>query len=171
LYELDAQMKAYAAGQEIKKEKFPHQIVNNVFAHNSRVDPASGYNEEEIKVMQECRKIFGVPDLRVSATCVRVPVLRAQCIAMNEECEAPLSPAEAREILSRAPGVRVVDELEKNYFPMPVDASGKDDVLVGRIRKDVSDPTGATLSLFVAGDQLRKGAALNAVQIAERLIG
>jgi aspartate-semialdehyde dehydrogenase len=87
------------------------------------------------------------------------------------EFESPLSPAEARAILSKAPGVRVVDELERNYFPMPVDASGKDEVLVGRIRKDVSDPTGATLSLFVAGDQLRKGAALNAVQIAERLLG
>ena len=90
---------------------------------------------------------------------------------MNVEFEAPLSPAEARAILSKAPGVRVVDELERNYFPMPVDASGKDEVLVGRIRKDVSDPSGSTLSLFVAGDQLRKGAALNAVQIAERLLG
>jgi len=84
----------------------------------------------------------------------------------------PASPlAQARAILSNAPGVRVVDDLEKNYFPMPVDASGKDEVLVGRIRKDVSDPTGCSLSLFVAGDQLRKGAALNAVQIAERLLG
>jgi aspartate-semialdehyde dehydrogenase len=97
--------------------------------------------------------------------------LRAHCIALNIEFEGQLSPAEAREILSKAPGVRVVDELERNYFPMPVDASGKDEVLVGRIRKDVSDPSGSTLSLFVAGDQLRKGAALNAVQIAERLLG
>jgi aspartate-semialdehyde dehydrogenase len=97
--------------------------------------------------------------------------LRAHCIALNIEFEGALSPAEAREILSKAPGVRVVDELERNYFPMPVDASGKDEVLVGRIRKDVSDPSGSTLSLFVAGDQLRKGAALNAVQIAERLLG
>jgi len=121
--------------------------------------------------MQECRKIFGEPNLRVTATCVRVPVLRAHCIALNIEFEAPLSPAEARSILADAPGVRVVDDLDKNYFPMPVDASGKDEVLVGRIRKDVSDPTGASLSLFVAGDQLRKGAALNAVQIAERLLG
>jgi aspartate-semialdehyde dehydrogenase len=101
---------------------------------------------------------------------VRVPVLRAHCIALNIELEEALTPAEARAILAGAPGVRVVDELEKNYFPMPVDASGKDDVLVGRIRKDVSDPSGRSLSLFVAGDQLRKGAALNAVQIAERLL-
>jgi aspartate-semialdehyde dehydrogenase len=169
--ELSESTRAYLEGRPFTPKVLPHPYAFNVFSHNTKVDPQSGYNEEEIKVMQECRKIFGVPDLRVSATCVRVPVLRAHCIAMNVEFEAPLSPAEAREILSRAPGVRVVDELEKNYFPMPVDASGKDDVLVGRIRKDVSDPTGATLSLFVAGDQLRKGAALNAVQIAERLIG
>jgi aspartate-semialdehyde dehydrogenase len=168
--ELSESTRAYLEGRAFTPKVLPHPYAFNVFSHNTKVDPETGYNEEETKVMQECRKIFGLPDLRVSATCVRVPVLRAHCIAMNIEFEAPLSPAEAREILSRAPGVRVVDDLEKNYFPMPVDASGKDDVLVGRIRKDVSDPTGATLSIFVAGDQLRKGAALNAVQIAERLI-
>ena len=97
--------------------------------------------------------------------------LRAHCIALNVEFEEALSVAEAREILASAPGVRVVDELERNYFPMPVDASGKDEILVGRMRKDVSDPSGKTLALFVAGDQLRKGAALNAVQIAEKLLG
>jgi aspartate-semialdehyde dehydrogenase len=169
--ELSESTKAYLEGRAFTPKVLPHPYAFNVFSHNTRVDPETGYNEEETKVMQECRKIFGLPDLRVTATCVRVPVLRAHCIAMNVEFEAPLSPAEAREILSKAPGVQVVDELERNYFPMPVDASGKDDVLVGRIRKDVSDPTGATLSLFVAGDQLRKGAALNAVQIAERLLG
>jgi aspartate-semialdehyde dehydrogenase len=168
--ELSESTRAYLEGRAFTPKVLPHPYAFNVFSHNTKVDPETGYNEEETKVMQECRKIFGEPDLRVTATCVRVPVLRAHCIAMNIEFEAPLSPAEAREILSRAPGVRVVDDLEKNYFPMPVDASGKDDVLVGRIRKDVSDPTGATLSIFVAGDQLRKGAALNAVQIAERLI-
>ena len=169
--ELSESTRAYLEGRPFTPKVLPHPYAFNVFSHNTRVDPETGYNEEETKVMQECRKIFGVPDLRVTATCVRVPVLRAHCIAMNVEFEAPLSPAEARAILSKAPGVRVVDELERNYFPMPVDASGKDEVLVGRIRKDVSDPTGATLSLFVAGDQLRKGAALNAVQIAERLLG
>jgi aspartate-semialdehyde dehydrogenase len=168
--ELSESTRAYLEGRAFTPKVLPHPYAFNVFSHNTRVDPETGYNEEETKVMQECRKIFGVPDLRVTATCVRVPVLRAHCIAMNVEFEAPLSPAEARAILSNAPGVRVVDELERNYFPMPVDASGKDEVLVGRIRKDVSDPTGATLSLFVAGDQLRKGAALNAVQIAERLL-
>ena len=169
--ELSESTRAFLDGRPFTPKVLPHPYAFNVFSHNTKVDPETGYNEEETKVMQETRKIFGEPDLRVTATCVRVPVLRAHCIALNVEFEAPLSPSEARAILSAAPGVRVVDELERNYFPMPVDASGKDEVLVGRIRKDVSDPTGSTLSLFVAGDQLRKGAALNAVQIAERLLG
>ena len=169
--ELSESTRAYLEGRAFQPKVLPHPYAFNVFSHNTRVDPETGYNEEETKVMQECRKIFGVPDLRVTATCVRVPVLRAHCIALNIEFEAPLSPAEARAILADAAGVRVVDDLEKNYFPMPVDANGKDEVLVGRIRRDVSDPTGSSLSLFVAGDQLRKGAALNAVQIAERLLG
>jgi len=169
--ELSESTRAYLEGRPFQPRVLPHPYAFNVFSHNTKVDPETGYNEEETKVMQECRKIFGVPDLRVTATCVRVPVLRAHCIALNIEFEAPLSPAEARSILADAPGVRVVDDVEKNYFPMPVDASGKDEVLVGRIRTDVSDTTGASLSLFVAGDQLRKGAALNAVQIAERLLG
>jgi aspartate-semialdehyde dehydrogenase len=168
--ELSESTRAYLEGRAFQPKVLPHPYAFNVFSHNTKVDPETGYNEEETKVMNECRKIFGVPDLRVSATCIRVPVLRAHCISMNIEFESPLTPAEARSILSNAPGVRVVDDLEKNHFPMPVDASGKDEVLVGRIRKDVSDPTGCSLSLFVAGDQLRKGAALNAVQIAERLI-
>jgi len=169
--ELSESTRAFLEGRAFQPKVLPHPYAFNVFSHNTKVDPETGYNEEETKVMQETRKIFGVPDLRVTATCVRVPVLRAHCIALNIEFEGSLSPAEAREILAKAPGVRVVDDLERNYFPMPVDASGQDDVLVGRIRKDVSDPSGSTLSLFVAGDQLRKGAALNAVQIAERLLG
>jgi aspartate-semialdehyde dehydrogenase len=168
--ELSESTRAYLEGRAFEPKVLPHPYAFNVFSHNTKVDPETGYNEEEAKVMQETRKIFGEPDLRVTATCVRVPVLRAHCIALNIELESPLSVAEARAILSKAPGVRVVDELERNYFPMPVDASGKDEVLVGRIRKDVSDPSGRTLALFVAGDQLRKGAALNAVQIAERLL-
>ena len=168
--ELSESTKAYLEGRPFTPKVLPHPYAFNVFSHNTKVDPETGYNEEETKVMQETRKIFGEPNLRVTATCVRVPVLRAHCIALNIELDAPLSVAEARAILSKAPGVRVVDELERNYFPMPVDASGQDDVLVGRIRKDVSDPSGRTLALFVAGDQLRKGAALNAVQIAERLL-
>jgi aspartate-semialdehyde dehydrogenase len=168
--ELSESTKAYLEGRAFTPKVLPHPYAFNVFSHNTRVDPETGYNEEETKVMQETRKIFGEPELRVTATCVRVPVLRAHCIALNIEFDAPLSVAEARAILAKAPGVRVVDEMERNYFPMPVDASGKDDVLVGRIRRDISDPSGRTLALFVAGDQLRKGAALNAVQIAERLL-
>ena len=169
--ELSESTRAFLEGRKFEPKVLPHPYAFNVFSHNTRVDPDTGYNEEETKVMQETRKIFGVPDLRVTATCVRVPVLRAHCIALNIEFEEAMTVAEAREILSAAPGVRVVDELERNYFPMPVDASGKDEILVGRMRKDISDPSGRTLALFVAGDQLRKGAALNAVQIAERLLG
>ena len=168
--ELSESTRAHLEGRAFTPKVLPHPYAFNVFSHNTKVDPETGYNEEETKVMQETRKIFGEPELRVTATCVRVPVLRAHCIALNIECEEPLSVAEARAILSAAPGVRLVDDMERNYFPMPHDASGKDDVLVGRIRRDVSDPSGRTLALFVAGDQLRKGAALNAVQIAERLL-
>jgi aspartate-semialdehyde dehydrogenase len=168
--ELAESTRAHLEGRAFVPKVLPHPYAFNVFSHNTRVDPETGYNEEETKVMQETRKIFNEPELRVTATCVRVPVLRAHCIALNIETEEPLTPAEARAILATAPGVRVVDEMERNYFPMPVDASGKDEVLVGRIRRDVSDPSGHSLSLFVAGDQLRKGAALNAVQIAERLL-
>jgi len=102
-------------------------------------------------------------------TCVRVPVLRAHCEAITFECERPISEHEVREILSTAPGVRIVDDRAKNYFPMPVDASGQDDVLVGRIRKDLSDASGHSIAMFVSADQLLKGAALNAIQIAELL--
>jgi len=168
--ELSESTRAHLEGRAFTPKVLPHPYAFNVFSHNTKVDPETGYNEEETKVMQETRKIFGEPNLRITATCVRVPVLRAHCIALNIELDEPLSVAEARAILGNAPGVRLVDDMERNYFPMPHDASGQDDVLVGRIRKDVSDPTGRTLALFVAGDQLRKGAALNAVQIAERLL-
>ena len=168
--ELSESTRAHLEGRAFTPKVLPHPYAFNVFSHNTKVDPETGYNEEETKVMQETRKIFGEPNLRITATCVRVPVLRAHCIALNIELDEPLSVAEARAILGNAPGVRLVDDMERNYFPMPHDASGQDDVLVGRIRKDVSDPTGRTLALCVAGDQLRKGAALNAVQIAERLL-
>jgi aspartate-semialdehyde dehydrogenase len=141
-----------------------------VFSHNTRVDPGTGYNEEETKVMQEARKILGEPNLRVSATCVRVPVLRAHCVALTIECRDPITPDLVRKLLDGAPGVRVVDDVANNYFPMPKDASGQDDVLVGRIRQDLSDPSGRSIALFCAGDQLLKGAALNAVQIAEQWV-
>src|SRR6185295_4403494 len=148
----------------------PHPYAFNLFSHNSKVDPASGYNEEEIKVMREARKIFGDPDLRISATCIRVPVLRAHAVAISFECERPITEHEVRAIIAKAPGVKLVDDRANNLFPMPRDASGKDEILVGRIRQDLSDPSGRTVALFAAGDQLLKGAALNAVQIAEHLV-
>src|SRR5687767_3281535 len=169
LYELEAQTKAYATGQPVKKEKFPHQILNNVFAHNSKV-AENGYNEEENKMVQETRKIFGEPKMMVTATCVRVPVPRAHSESINLEFERPITPQQVREILSKAPGVKIVDNPEANHFPMPLEASGQDLVLVGRIRQDISRDDGRGIDLFVSGDQVRKGAATNAVQIAERLI-
>src|SRR3954468_3105879 len=169
LYELDAQLKAYAAGTEIKKEKFPHQIANNLFCHNTKV-AENGYNEEENKMVNETRKIFGDPKIMVTATCVRVPVPRAHSESINLEFERPITPEQIRDILRQAPGVEIVDDRENNHFPMPLEASGQDNVLVGRIRQDISREDGRGIDLFVAGDQIRKGAATNAVQIAERLI-
>jgi aspartate-semialdehyde dehydrogenase len=169
LYELDAQMKAYAEGRPISKEKFPHQIANNVFCHNSKV-AENGYNEEENKMVLETRKIFNDPKIMVTATCVRVPVPRAHSESINIEFERPITPEQVREILQKAPGVKLVDDREQNYFPMPLEASGQDDVLVGRIRQDISREDGRGIDLFVSGDQVRKGAATNAVQIAERLV-
>ena len=165
--ELETQARAYAAGQPLKKEIFPHQIAFNVFSHNTSI-AENGYNEEENKVIEETRKIFHEPELPIVATCIRVPVLRAHSESIVIETKRKLSPEEAREILAKAPGVKVVDSREKNHFPMPLEASGQFDVLVGRIRRDLSHPNG--LALFVSGDQLLKGAAWNAVQILEHLV-
>ncbi len=169
--ELRSSTEAYLAERDYRQRVFPHPYAFNVFSHNTAIDPATGYNGEETKVISETRKIFGDDALRVTATCIRVPVLRAHCIALDVECERPIAPAAVREILAAAPGVRLVDDAEGNHFPMPNEASGQGDVLVGRIRQDVSDPSGRSVALFVAGDQLLKGAALNAVQIAEHLVG
>jgi len=167
--ELRESTRAYLEGRAYQQRVLPHPYAFNVFSHNTRIDPATGYNEEEIKVREEARKIFGDPGLRVSATCIRVPVLRAHSVAITFECQRPISPDEVRRIIAGAPGVKLVDDRERNYFPMPRDASGGDPILVGRIRQDLSDPAGRSIALFVAGDQLLKGAALNAVQIAEIL--
>jgi aspartate-semialdehyde dehydrogenase len=167
--ELRESTRAFLDGRAFEPRVLPHPYAFNVFSHNTRIDPDTGYNEEESKVANETRKIFGDSEIAVAATCVRVPVLRAHCVAINCECERPIEPAEVREILTQAPGVRVVDDIDRNYFPMPVDASGHDEILVGRIRRDLSDASGRSIALFAAGDQLLKGAALNAVQIAELL--
>jgi aspartate-semialdehyde dehydrogenase len=168
--ELRESTRAHLEGRPYENTVLPHPYAFNLFSHNSKVDPANGYNEEEIKVIRETHKIFGDSSIRVTATCVRVPVLRAHSIAINFECERPITAAQVSELLKTAPGVKIVDDPERNYFPMPKDASGQDPILVGRVRQDISDPSGRSIALFVAGDQLLKGAALNAVQIAELLL-
>jgi aspartate-semialdehyde dehydrogenase len=167
--ELREATRAYLEGRPYQQRVLPHPYAFNLFSHNTRIDPVTGYNEEETKVIQETRKIFADPEIRVSATCVRVPVLRAHSVAITFECACQIAPAQVRELLQAAPGVRLADDPERNHFPMPQDASGEDAILVGRIRQDLSDPEGRSIALFVAGDQLLKGAALNAVQIAEAL--
>jgi aspartate-semialdehyde dehydrogenase len=169
LEELERQTKAYASGSAIERKQFQHQIVSNVFSHDTKI-LENGYNEEENKTVNETRKIFGDSRIMISATCIRVPIPRAHSEAINLEFERPMTAEEARRILSSAPGVRVVDDREKNHFPMPLEASGQDDVLVGRIRQDISREDGRGIEIFVSGDQIRKGAATNAVQIAEKLI-
>jgi aspartate-semialdehyde dehydrogenase len=167
--ELRESTRAYLEGRPYEPRVLPHPYAFNLFSHNAKVDPETGYNEEETKVVRETHKIYGDDSIRIAATCVRVPVLRAHSIAIHFECERPITPEQVREIIKTAPGVKLVDDPERNYFPMPKDASGQDPILVGRIRRDISDPSGRSIALFVAGDQLLKGAALNAVQIAELL--
>jgi aspartate-semialdehyde dehydrogenase len=168
--ELQDSTAAYLAGEAYAPRVLPHPYAFNLFSHNAEVDLDSGYNGEEVKAMAEIRKIMSAPDMRLSFTCVRVPVLRAHSMSLSVEFERPVTAAEAEAWLAAAPGVRVVNDARANHFPMPNEASGRDEVLVGRLRPDLSDPTGHTLSLFAVGDQLLKGAALNAVQIAEALV-
>lgn len=167
--ELQESTAAWLAGTDYPPRVLAHPYAFNLFSHDTSVDPTTGYNEEETKVMQEMRKIMQAPDLLIGITCIRVPVLRAHSIALTLEFSQPVALDTVRQVLAAAPGVRLVDDVAHNHFPMPREASGQDDVLVGRIRRDVSDPSECSVALFVAGDQLRKGAALNAVQIAERL--
>ncbi|MFZ0812531.1 MAG: aspartate-semialdehyde dehydrogenase [Bradyrhizobium sp.] len=167
--ELVESTRASLAGESYVPRVLPHPYAFNVFNHDTTIDPETGYNEEETKVIKETRKIFEDDRIAIGITCVRVPVLRAHSQSITFECERPISEGDVRKILANAPGVRLVDDRVRNYFPMPIEASGQDDVLVGRIRRDLSDPSGHSISLFVAADQLLKGAALNAIQIAELL--
>ena len=150
-----------------KSKVLPHSLAFNLFLHNSPLQ-ANNYCEEEMKMVNETRKILGNPRLSLTATCVRVPVLRAHSEAVNIEFEKPFPVKEAYEILESAQGVEILEDFENNRFPMPQDVNGKDLISVGRIRQDISNPN--ALELWLCGDQIRKGAALNAVQIAELLL-
>lgn len=166
--ELNAQAEAYVAGRKIVHNVYPHQIAFNVLPH---IDAflENGYTKEEMKMHNETRKIFADKDIQVSATAVRVPVMRCHSEAINIETERPLPDvAEIRKLLQDAPGVVICDDTAANLYPLAIDCAGKNEVFVGRIRKDYTVPNG--LSMWVVADNLLKGAALNAVQIAELLV-
>ena len=168
--ELEQQAVDWVNKQPITQDIFGRQYMFNLFSHNSPIDPESGNNEEEIKMIKETKKIFSDEDIKVSATCIRVPVLRAHCESINITLKNPLDENTARDILAKAPGVSVQDDRANNKHPEPIEASFKDDCIVGRIRQDPAEDKDMGLQMFVAGDQIRKGAALNAIQIAELLI-
>jgi aspartate-semialdehyde dehydrogenase len=165
--ELQQQIRAWAKDEPMQVQAFPAQIAFNLFPHID-VFQDNGYTKEEMKMVLETQKIMSLPGLPVSATCVRVPVLRAHSEAIWIETERPLSPEEARRILQQAEGIRVVDEPKSGGYPMPWDVAETLDTYVGRIRKDLSHPNG--LTFWVVADQLYKGAALNAIQIGELLL-
>ena len=168
--ELDLQTREIAEGRTPTVSAFAHQLAYNLIPHIDKFDPENGYTLEELKMRNEARKMLHAPELLVSCTSVRIPVPRAHSESLNLEFEEPVTPDEARAILSKSEGVTVVDDPANNLYPMPMDATGKYDVLVGRIRQDISRTDGRGLDLFVSGDQLLRGAALNAVEIAEKLI-
>lgn len=167
IVELENQVRQLSQGEDVSPEVYPHQIAFNVLPH---VDSflAEGYTKEEMKLENEGRKIMHHPSFRASVTCVRVPVYRAHSIAISAEFQQPVDLQRAQDILSRAPGLDVVDDPQQNQYPLPLLASGKDHCQVGRLRVDCALDNG--LCFWVAGDQLLKGAALNAVQIAELLV-
>jgi aspartate-semialdehyde dehydrogenase len=168
MLELEEQTRDVLAGKPARPKIMPHQYAFNLFSHNSAIGD-NGYNTEEMKMVHETHKMFHTDKIQVTATCVRVPVMRAHSESINITFSKPVSEKQVLEILADAPGVRIVDDRDKNHFPMPIESTDGDDVLVGRIRQDISQPDGRGIDLFISGDQLRKGAALNAVQIAELL--
>jgi aspartate-semialdehyde dehydrogenase len=167
--ELRDATQAALEGREYEPRVMCHPYAFNLFSHDAAMDPETLHNGEELKVMAETRRILAA-QMPIGVTCIRVPVLRAHAIALTVSFAEPMEPSRARALLAQAEGVRVVDDPQANHFPMPGEAQGQGLVLAGRIRQDFSDPSGRSVSLFVAGDQLLKGAALNAVQIAERLL-
>ncbi len=169
MLELESQSREILDGKKPTMKVFPYQIAFNCFSRNSSLGP-NGYNLEETKMVKETRKIFDCAEIAITCTCIRIAVMRAHCESINLEFTHSITPDEVRDLLSTAPGVTVLDDREHNRFPMPIDATGKDDIYVGRIRQDESLPENRGINIWVAGDQLRKGAALNAVQIAEKLL-
>ena len=167
--EMIVQTRQVLDGEPIAPSVFAHRIAFNLIPHID-VFQENGYTKEELKMLNESRKMLHCDDLMVTCTCVRVPVMRAHSESLNLEFAVPVTPEMARRVLASAPGVKLVDDPGAKRYPMPVDASGQGDVLVGRIRQDISRNDGRGLDLFVAGDQVLKGAALNAVQIAEILV-
>lgn len=166
MQELLDQTAGYLAGNEPTPAVFKWPIAFNLFSHNTKILP-NGYNDEENKVMAETRKILEMPHLKITATCVRVSTLRAHCESINVEFDRVVEEEQVRVAIRNFPGVRLQDDRDNNHFPMPREAAFQDDVFVGRIRRDLGFPE--AIDMFVSGDQLRKGAALNAVQIAEQL--
>ncbi len=167
LEELMNQSRQVLDGQLVETDQYPHQIAFNALPHvESFTD--NGYSTEEMKIVDETRKIMHAPDIQISATCVRVPVAVSHSAAVHVEFSHPIAPAEVRDILSGFPGVAVVDDPNSSVYPMPIDAEGRDEVFVGRIRRDISHPNG--IAMWVVSDNLRKGAGLNAIQIAEEIL-
>ena len=164
--ELENQVKALQEGKEVDVKTFAYQIAYNLIPQIGG-EQFEGYTSEEMKMQNEGRKIMHLPQLNVSCTCVRVPVMRSHSISVQLKFDRPVSVEEAREVLAKAPGVKLVDDLKNKQYPMPLDTSGQDIVYVGRIRPDLTDPNG--LCLWCCGDQVRKGAATNCIQIAELL--
>ncbi|KAJ4846077.1 hypothetical protein Tsubulata_027401 [Turnera subulata] len=167
--ELELQTREVLEGKPPTCKIFNQQYAFNLFSHNAPI-LSNGYNEEEMKLVKETRKIWNDPNVKVTATCIRVPVMRAHAESVNLQFEKPLDEETAKDILKTAPGVVVIDDRASNRFPTPLEVSNKDDVAVGRVRRDVSQDGDYGLDIFVCGDQIRKGAALNAIQIAELLL-
>jgi aspartate-semialdehyde dehydrogenase len=170
MIELETQMHEMVEGKPLTVSEFAHQLSYNLIPHIDKFDETNWYTLEELKMRNEARKMLHHPDLMLSCTSVRVPIPRAHSESLNLEFEEDITPEEAREILSKSEGVKVVDDPLANVYPMPLDATDKYDVLVGRIRQDISRNDRKGLDMFVSGDQLLRGAALNAVEIAEALV-
>lgn len=167
--ELELQTREALEGKPITMNIFPFQYAFNLFSHNAPMTDTL-YNEEEMKMVKETAKIWNTNDVRITATCIRVPVMRAHAESINLEFEKDITADKALELLAKFPGVSVINKPEENVFPTPLVASNEDDVFVGRVRRDISRSDNKGLDLFVCGDQIKKGAALNAVQVAELLL-